>query len=298
MDLTRLTTEQRNPDTMNIDELTPLQIVSKINAADSQVATAVAAELQSIANVIEQTVKAIKSGGRLIYIGAGTSGRLGVLDAAECPPTYGTDPQLVVALIAGGSPAFIQAIEGVEDQEELGEEDLRNIQISKQDMVIGLTASGRTPYVLGGIKYANQIGASTAAIVCSQGTELSKIAQYSIEVITGPEVITGSTRMKAGTAQKMVLNMISTGTMICLGKVYQNLMVDVKPANKKLIQRAKNIVMEATGCSQKEAELALIEHNYHAKPAILQVLTGESPDRVRHLLQKSDGVLRKALQYK
>lgn len=296
LQLNKLSTEQRNPNTMNIDELDTLEIMRKINQEDHLVPKAVERELKSIAQVVDLTVEAFQAGGRLIYMGAGTSGRLGVLDASECPPTYGTDPNLVIALIAGGEKAFIQAIEGAEDDPDLGKQDLQNIHLTSKDIIIGLAASGRTPYVVGGIKYANEIGATTVAVVCTEDSLLSKVAKYTIAVVPGPEVITGSTRMKAGTAQKLVLNMISTGTMIRIGKVYENLMVDVKPTNEKLIQRAKNIVREATGCSEEEATKALQAHDYHAKAAILQILTGESPKRVQELLYESKGVLKKALQ--
>lgn len=295
LQLNKLSTEQRNDETLNIDELSTLEIVQKINQADYQVPKAVERELATIAKVVDQTVSCIQTGGRLIYMGAGTSGRLGILDASECPPTYGTDPDLVVALMAGGSEAFIRAKEGAEDDPELGKRDLVSIDLTSNDMVIGLAASGRTPYVIGGLGYANQLGAKTAAIVCTDDSELSHIAQVTIAVVPGPEVVTGSTRMKAGTAQKLALNMISTSTMIRLGKVYQNLMVDVMPTNEKLVQRAKNIVQEATGCSAEQAEAALEDHQYHAKPAILQILTGLRPDKVQELLEKSQGVLKKAL---
>ncbi|WP_044641228.1 N-acetylmuramic acid 6-phosphate etherase [Risungbinella massiliensis] len=295
LQLNKLSTEQRNRETMDIDELSTLEIVQKINKADYEVPKAVERELGTIAKVIDQTVSCIQNNGRLIYMGAGTSGRLGVLDASECPPTYGTDPNLVVALMAGGPEAFIQAKEGAEDDPDLGKSDLVSIQLTPNDIVIGLAASGRTPYVIGGLEYANQLGAKTAAIVCTDDSELAHVAHDTIAVVPGAEVVTGSTRMKAGTAQKLVLNMISTGTMIRLGKVYQNLMVDVKPTNEKLVQRARNIVQEATGCSVEQAEAALEDHQYHAKPAILQILTGLKPDKVRELLKKSQGVLKKAL---
>jgi N-acetylmuramic acid 6-phosphate etherase len=296
MDLTKLATEKRNPDTINIDELSTLEVVQKIHEADLGVASCITPVLSEISMVAEKVVEAFETGGRLIYIGAGTSGRLGVLDASECPPTYGTDPNLVVGLIAGGDYALQHAIEGAEDDSELGRKDLQKINVTKKDVVVAIAASGRTPYCLGAMEYAKNQGAFTAAVVCSLHSLMENAADTSITVVTGPEVVTGSTRMKAGTAQKLVLNMISTTSMIQWGKVYSNLMVDVQPTNAKLKQRARNIIMEAAGVSEKEAEQALKEQNGNTKAAIFQLITGVSPEEAKTHLQKQNGRLKEAIK--
>jgi N-acetylmuramic acid 6-phosphate etherase len=295
LELDHLVTEKRNPCTMNIDELDSLEIVKKINEEDHRVPQAIAEVLPQIAEVVDVVVEAIQQGGRLIYIGAGTSGRIGILDASECPPTYGTPPNLVIGLIAGGDEAIRIAKEGIEDDKELGKRDLCNVDLTANDVVVGIAASGRTPYVIGALEYAKEVGAVTVALVCSPNAKMEQVAKYTICVVVGPEVVTGSTRMKAGTAQKLVLNMISTATMIRLGKVYQNLMVDVQPTNKKLIERAKKIIVEATGVTLSEAEKALADHQGSTKRAIMQILSGLPPKEVAALLQKHGGVLKKAL---
>ncbi|SDM92212.1 N-acetylmuramic acid 6-phosphate etherase [Fictibacillus solisalsi] len=298
MKINHLTTEKRNQNTLDIDEVTSLEVVRKINTEDKKVPEAIEKVLPEIASVVEQVVAAFRKEGRLIYTGAGTSGRLGILDASECPPTYGTPSEMVIGIIAGGDQAIHTAVEGAEDDIEAGKNDLLNLQLTKNDVVVAIAASGRTPYAIGALKCANEVGAVSVALVCSQDSEMSKVAQHTIAAVVGPEVVTGSTRMKAGTAQKLVLNMISTASMIGIGKVYSNLMVDVQPSNKKLIQRAKNIVMEATGCTHQEAEQALSDHDGYAKAAILQVLTGCSPQEAKDLLKKHKGMLKQALQEK
>ncbi len=270
--LQKLATESRNPRSAHIDQVSTLEMVQIINGEDRTVAEAVAVAAPQIANIIDEAAKAIRAGGRLIYIGAGTSGRLGVLDAAECRPTYGVDDNTVVGLIAGGMGAMFSAVEGAEDSLTLAQEELSAIGFHSKDVLIGIAASGRTPYVKGGLAYARSQGAVTGSLACTSPAEISALADIPIEVVTGPEVVTGSTRMKAGTAQKMVLNMISTGTMIRLGKVMGNLMVDVQATNDKLKARALRIVMEGANVDEETAELALAQANGRAKEAILRLL--------------------------
>ena len=253
IDLEKLTTESRNQNTLNIDKVSTLEMVKMINDEDKKVAVAVEAELPRIAEAIDEIVIRLHKGGRLIYIGAGTSGRLGILDASECPPTYGVSEELVQGVIAGGKEAIFRAKEGAEDSKELAVTDLKNKNITENDVIVGLAASGRTPYVIGGLEYANEIGAMTISITCNADSEVSKAAKISIAPVVGAEVVTGSTRLKSGTAQKLVLNMLSTGTMIKLGKVYGNLMVDVRATNEKLVERAKRIVCEATGVTKRRS---------------------------------------------
>lgn len=267
-----LLTESRNPNSVHIDKCTTEEIVRIINAEDKTVADAVEKEALQIAKLIDAGVTAMENGGRLIYIGAGTSGRLGVLDAAECRPTYGVDDNTVVGLIAGGRGAMFSAVEGAEDSLTLAEEELRAIDFSSRDVLVGLAASGRTPYVIGGLQYAHSLGAVTGSVACTANAEISALADIPIEVLTGAEVVTGSTRMKAGTAQKMVLNMLSTGVMIRLGKVMGNLMVDVQATNDKLKARAVRIVMEAAEVDKATAELALQQNGGSAKKAIMSLL--------------------------
>lgn len=266
-----LLTESRNPRSAHIDACSTREIVRIINEEDKTVAEAVARETDQIAELIDAAANAIQNGGRLLYIGAGTSGRLGVLDAAECRPTYGVDDNTVVGLIAGGRGAMFSAVEGAEDSLALAAEELRAIDFCSRDVLVGLAASGRTPYVIGGLRYARSIGAVTGSIACTSGAEISALSDIAIEVLTGPEVVTGSTRMKAGTAQKMVLNMLSTGTMIRLGKVMGNLMVDVQATNDKLKARAVRIVMEAAEVDKGTAEAALQQSGGSAKKAILSL---------------------------
>lgn len=296
INLQRLDTEQINENTKNIDNLSTIDMVTAINSEDKKVALAVEKAIPDIAKVVDKTFQKIKSGGRLIYIGAGTSGRLGVLDASECPPTYGVDFELVQGIIAGGKEAMFKAKEGAEDSKELAYEDLRNINLTQKDMVIGLAASGRTPYVIGGLEYANSAGAGTGSVSCVNDSEISKIADYSIEAVVGAEVVTGSTRMKSGTAQKMVLNMISTGVMIKLGKVYGNLMIDVKPTNKKLVERAKGIIMKYTGCTREVAEKYMSITGDDVRISIVMILSKLNKEQSMDVLSKNDNNIRKALE--
>ena len=294
--LDKLTTESRNLSTSNIDKVSTLEMVKIINNEDKKVAEAVEKEIPKIAQAIDYIVERIKKGGRLIYIGAGTSGRLGILDASECPPTYGVSEELIQGIIAGGREAIFRAKEGAEDSKELAIEDLKLKKLSSNDIVVGIAASGRTPYVVGGLEYGNQIGALTISITCNSDSEVSKTSQISIAPIVGAEVITGSTRLKSGTAQKLVLNMLSTGSMIKLGKVYGNLMVDVKATNKKLIERAKKIVCEATGIEKNLAEDILLKTDYDVKLSIFMILSGLSLNDAREKLLENDGYIAKALE--
>lgn len=296
VELKKIATEQRNPNTMNIDTLPTLEMVKLINREDHRVAEAVGQVTDKIAEAIDVIVQRLHSGGRLIYCGAGTSGRLGILDAVECPPTYSTDLQMVQALMAGGYDAMFKAVEGAEDSKELGVEDLKGIRFSAGDVLVGIAASGRTPYVVGCMEYAKQLGAATVAVTCCPGSALDCLADIGIAPCPGPEVITGSTRMKAGTAQKMVLNMLSTGTMIKLGKVYGNLMVDVKPSNEKLIRRCVTIVCAAAACSESEAAAALEACGYRPKIAIVMLLRGVDADRASRLLAQAGGRIAEVLQ--
>lgn len=295
IDLGRISTEGRNPATTDIDTLDTLGVVTAINEQDQLVAPAVARVLPQIARAVDAIVAAIRNGGRLIYIGAGTSGRLGVLDASECPPTFNTDPDLVVGLIAGGDHALRHPIEQVEDRGEAGRADLEAIGLTANDVVVGIAASGRTPYVLGAIEHARAVGCVTAGISNSVDSALSATVEIPIEVPVGAEVITGSTRMKSGTAQKLVLNMLTTGAMIRLGKTYGNLMVDVQPTNAKLRERAVRIVREATGVEDQEARIRLEAANDEVKTAIVGILLGVEPDAARERLTASGGVVRQAL---
>ncbi len=295
MKLENLLTETRNLDTMHIDYQSSLKIVELINREDQKVALAVQKILPEIAKVVDCIVAAIQSGGRLFYLGAGTSGRIGILDATECPPTYGTDPELVQGLIAGGTPAILRAVEGAEDSDTLAAEDLQSKQLNTTDIVIGIAASGRTPYVIGGLRYARALGCKTVALTCSPDSEMGRVAESSLTVLTGPEVIMGSTRMKAGTAQKMVLNMLTTATMVQLGKVYSNLMVDVQATNQKLRERANRIVSLAAGVSPVQAEEALQAAGGSAKLAIVMILAGVSAEEATRLLQEGRGFVAKAL---
>ena len=271
MELSKIATEKRNENTLHIDELPTFEIVRLINDEDKKVAFAVEKELDHIARAVDIIADRLRNDGRLIYIGCGTSGRLGVLDAVECPPTYSTPPEMVEGLLAGGYQAMFKAVEGAEDDPELGVEDLKKIDFTKNDILVGIAASGRTPYVIGAMKYAKSLGATILGITCCKDSEIDRLADIGIAPMPGPEVITGSTRMKSGTAQKMVLNMLSTASMVKLGKVYGNLMVDVKPSNRKLIDRCVSIVRNATGVSQKEAEAVLDQCDYRPKIAIVMI---------------------------
>ncbi|MEF1289064.1 N-acetylmuramic acid 6-phosphate etherase, partial [Vibrio sp. M260118] len=267
--LSHLVSEGRNPETMDIDLLPSLEIVQRINQQDQQVPLAVERVLPEIAHAVDKITSAFKKGGRLVYMGAGTSGRLGVLDASECPPTFGVSDKMVIGLIAGGPEAILKAKEGAEDSPELGVEDLKSINFSVNDVVVGIAASGRTPYVIGALQYANDLGATTVALSCNPNSTIADIAQIAISPVVGPEALTGSTRLKSGTAQKLVLNMLTTASMIRLGKSYQNLMVDVKATNKKLIARAARIVMQATDCDKNQATETLKLTDYDVKLSIL-----------------------------
>lgn len=289
VELSKIATEQRNPNTMNIDTLSTLEMVKLINREDHRVAEAVGEVVTEIAQAVDVIAEHLHQGGRLIYCGAGTSGRLGILDAVECPPTYSTEPEMVQALMAGGYPAIFKAVEGAEDSRELGIEDMKGIDFSAKDVLVGIAASGRTPYVLGCMAYAKELGAPTISVTCCPGSELDTFADIGIAPAPGPEVVTGSTRMKSGTAQKMVLNMLSTGAMIKLGKVYGNLMVDVKPSNEKLIRRCVTIVCAATECSEAAATAALDACGYRPKVAIIMVLCGVSAEKAEELLQTAGG---------
>lgn len=289
VELKKIATEQRNPDTMNIDALSTLDMVKLINREDHKVAQAVGQVTDKIAQAVDVIADRLSRGGRLIYCGAGTSGRLGVLDAVECPPTYSTEPEMVQGLIAGGYPAIFKAVEGAEDSKELGVQDLKNIAFSAGDVLVGIAASGRTPYVLGAMEYAKELGAVTVSVTCCPGSALDAFADIGIAPAPGPEVVTGSTRMKSGTAQKMVLNMLSTGAMIKLGKVYGNLMVDVKPSNEKLIRRCVTIVCTATDCDEATAVAALEACDYRPKTAIVMILCGLDAAQAQGKLQKADG---------
>ena len=295
IDLAKLTTESRNPRTMNLDEMSPLQLVSVMNQEDLHVVSAVKAVLPQVATAVQWAKEALEAGGRLIYFGAGTSGRLGVLDAVECPPTFGVSSDVVVGLIAGGERAFVRAVEGAEDDPELCKKELLAINLKESDLAVGLAASGRTPYVIGGLRYAKEIGCRTVAIACNKDSAIGKEADLAIEPTPGPEVLTGSTRLKAGTAQKMILNMISTGSMVGIGKAYQNLMVDVQQTNNKLVVRAQNITMAATGCTRDEAAAALHEANGSAKVAIVMLLTKLSSKEAQNQLDAAQGHVRDAL---
>lgn len=295
LDLAKLSTETRNPETMNLDQMTPLEIAEAMNREDARAVASVTEVLPQIAQAIEWATASLRAGGRIIYMGAGTSGRLGVLDAVECPPTFGVSPDVVVGLIAGGEGAFIKAVEGAEDSLQMGEDDLRAIDANEHDVVVGLAASGRTPYVIGGLTYARSLGCKTVAIACNRGSKVGGVAELAIEPVPGPEVLTGSTRLKAGTVQKLVLNMISTGSMVQAGKVYENLMVDVQQTNEKLVMRAQNIVMAATECTRDEAIAALDQAQGYVKCAVVMILAGLSAEDAACALEAADGHVREAI---
>lgn len=296
LDLTKLTTEQRNPKTMELDSFSPIEIARVMNEENTNVIKAIDEVLPQVASAIEWAGEALNAGGRIIYMGAGTSGRLGVLDAVECPPTFGVSYDTVVGLIAGGEGAFVKAAEGAEDNAEAGAADLAALELESRDIVIGIAASGRTPYVIGGLRYANEAGCRTVAIACNKNSAVGAEAQLAIEPVTGPEVLTGSTRLKAGTAQKLVLNMISTGSMVAAGKVYQNLMVDVKQSNEKLRVRAQNIVMMATECTREQAAEALEACHHHVKGAIAMLLLDCDVTAAEAALDEAHGHVRAAVE--
>lgn len=291
-----LTTEERNEHTMRIDRMSSLELAKRINEEDHKVPAAVKEVLPEIAAAIDAISLRLRRGGRLIYVGAGTSGRLGVLDAAECPPTYGAPASLVQGVLAGGREAMFDAAEGTEDSFSLGAEDLAKRSVGASDAVVGIAASGRTPYVLGALELARGKGALTVALTCNRRSRIAEFADIVIAPVVGPEVVAGSTRMKAGTAQKLVLNMLSTGAMIKLGKVYGNLMVDVKASNQKLKERARRIVAEATGADRSVCETVLEETQYNAKLAIFMILSKLSLAEARAKLAASGGYLADALE--
>lgn len=288
-------TEAQNPRSMKIDEYSTLEMLQVMNEEDARVALAVRDALPEIAKAVEAIADNFRRGGRLIYVGAGTSGRLGVLDAVECVPTFSTNPSMVVGLIAGGEKALTTAVEGAEDSPEQGRQDLLDLRVSEVDTVVGIAASGRTPYVLGGIEVANDIGAMTVGVACNVPCALLDLAQIKIGVPVGAEIVTGSTRLKAGTAQKMVLNMLSTGSMVQLGKVYGNLMVDVKVTNAKLQDRAERIVMQVAGVDQERAGDLLSKAENEVKTAIVMGVRGVAVDEARELLKAAEGRLREVI---
>lgn len=295
LNLSGMTTETRNPRTMELDRMSALEIVTVMNEEDARVPLAIAKRLPQIAQAVDCAVDAFSRGGRMLYMGAGTSGRLGVLDAAECPPTFGVSPEQVVGLIAGGEQAFLKAVEGAEDSREMGKDDLIRLQLTDKDFVIGIAASGRTPYVLGGLDYAKSIGCRTAAICCNIGSAVGRAADIAIEVECGPEVLTGSTRLKSGTAQKLILNMISTASMVRTGKAYENLMVDVMQTNEKLHTRAENIVIDATGVDRSQARQAIDQAEGSVKCAITMLLAGCGAEEAKVRLEKANGHVRDAI---
>lgn len=294
--LNHLNTEKRNPNTMDLDRLSAGKILELMQEEDAKVSLAVKEKLPEIERVARCVIRSFKQGGRLIYIGAGTSGRMGILDAVECVPTFGTSPEMVQGVIAGGETAIHTAVEGAEDSPELAMEDLARLGLSEKDTVIGIAASGRTPYVIGGLQYAAQVGATTASLACNPDAVISKYAQHPIEIVTGPEVLTGSTRLKAGTAQKMVLNMISTTAMIGIGKAFSNLMVDVQPTNEKLVTRAKSMISEITGCDLATASNYYEMSGHQVKVAVTMLLAGLSSEEAIQRLEQSDGFIRRAIE--
>jgi len=291
-----LITEARNNKTQQLDDMTPLEFVTVMNEEDQKVAIAIEKILPAIAHVVEMMGKAYRQGGRVIYLGAGTSGRLGVLDAVECVPTFGVDFAEFIGLIAGGEQAFVRAVEGAEDSAALGRQDLQDLALTKNDVVIGIAASGRTPYVLGGLTFANEQGAKTVAVACNVDSLIGTVAQYKLEVNVGPEVLTGSTRLKAGTAQKMILNMLSTGAMVQAGKVYGNLMVDVQLTNEKLVERAKRMIMMATGVDAPTAQQCLVRANNKPKVAIVMLLGSCGYDAAIKRLEQAEGFVGRAVK--
>lgn len=296
LQLSKMITETRNPKTLELDAMSTTDILHVMNEENRLLAEAIAKELGPIEKAVETIAASFEKGGRLIYVGAGTSGRLGLLDAVECPPTFGTVPEQVVGLLAGGHKAFVKAVEGAEDSKELGRGDLEIIKLTDKDTVVGIAASGRTPYVVGALEYANSVGAPTVALACNKESEIGRVSKIVIEVVPGPEILTGSTRLKAGTVQKMVLNMLSTVSMIRVGKVYKNLMVDVQQTNEKLHVRAENIVMEITSCDRVEARNYLKESEGSVKVAIIMYLVGCKKEEALEKLEKAKGHIREAIK--
>ncbi|WP_026691315.1 N-acetylmuramic acid 6-phosphate etherase [Alteribacter aurantiacus] len=297
LNLSSLTTEKRNERTKNIDQLSTKEIITLINKEDQEVANAVQNVIPNVEVAVKLAYESLKKGGRLIYIGAGTSGRLGIIDSSECPPTFRTSPGMVLGIMAGGEKAITTAVEGVEDDPIAGAKDLEAVSLSEKDTVVGIAASGRTPYVVGALKYAKTVGASTVALSANENAVISEGVDCEIEVLVGPEVLTGSTRLKAATAHKMVLNMISTATMIKLGKVYENLMVDVNASNYKLKVRAKNIVKSVTDVSDEKAEEVLLEANNDVKVAIVMIKGNTTVAEAKKFLDHADGQVRLAIEH-
>ncbi|ERT13824.1 N-acetylmuramic acid 6-phosphate etherase [Photorhabdus temperata] len=295
INLNSMVTESRNPASTCIDTLTTLEMLQIINDEDKKVALAVEQTLPQIAATVDKIAEAFRQGGRLIYIGAGTSGRLGILDASECPPTYGSRPEQVIGLIAGGHQAILRAVENAEDNRQLGTNDLQALNFNSKDVLVGIAASGRTPYVLGAMEYAKSVGATVACISCNPDSPMTQATDIAMIPVVGPEIVTGSSRMKAGTAQKLILNMLTTGAMIRTGKVYGNLMVDVEATNAKLVERQKNIVMAATECDRAQAEQALVACDGHCKTAIVMILAGIDAQQAKALLEKNHGFIRPAI---
>ncbi|WP_449393643.1 N-acetylmuramic acid 6-phosphate etherase [Devosia riboflavina] len=293
-ELETLVSEARNPDTVEIDLMSTREVLAAMNREDNKVPQAVEKVLPEITAAVDKIVDAFRHGGRLIYIGAGTSGRLGVLDASECPPTFGVPPEMVVGLIAGGDHALRHPIEGAEDSPEEGRKDLERVKLEARDVVVGIAVSGRTPYVIGGLDYAKSVGATTVALSCNPDSTIARQAEIAISPVVGPEAVTGSTRLKSGTAQKLVLNMLTTASMIRIGKTYQNLMVDLSVSNKKLEARAIRILVEVANCSADEAERLLVTAGNNVKLAILMALTGMDRPAAEAALETSDGFLRRA----
>ena len=294
--LSTLITEQRNPNSMHVDSLSALEIVQLMNEEDKQVPLAIEKCLPQIAQAVECIVAAFQQGGRLVYIGAGTSGRLGVLDASECPPTFGVSPEMVKGIIAGGEHALRHPIEGAEDSKAQAVVDLQTIHFSSKDVLVGIAASGRTPYVIGALEYAKSLGSVTVSIASNPNSAMANIVDIAIDTVVGPEVLTGSSRLKSGTAQKLVLNMLTTASMILMGKCYQNLMVDVQASNEKLKARAIRIVMQATDCDKALAEETLKQADQNAKLAIMMILSGLDRAQAESLLEKHQGKLQLALK--
>jgi len=294
--LSQLVSEERNAHTLDLDTLSSLELVTRLNAQDKLVPLAIEKELPNIAKAVDMISEAFKIGGRLLYVGAGTSGRLGILDASECPPTFGVNESMVVAMIAGGHQAIYRSQEGAEDSFELGKQDLTRKALTDKDVVVGIAASGRTPYVIGALDYASEVGANSVALSCNPDSVIAKCANIAISPVVGAEALTGSTRLKSGSAQKMVLNMLSTASMVLIGKTYQNLMVDVCASNEKLVARAIRIVMQATDCSEEEAITALQLSRQDVKTAILMKLSGVSYQAATAHLSASSGFLRKAIE--
>ncbi len=289
VDLSKMSTEQVNPNTTELSSMTIREAIEVINRENYSAVACIEPQYEMLERVIQITSQALKQGGRIIYMGAGTSGRIGLLDAVECPPTFGVDYNTVVGLIAGGENAFVKAVEGAEDSEEFGVEDLKKIALNEKDVVIGLAASGRTPYVISGLKYAKEVGAKCCAVVCNKDSEIGRICPLTIEAEPGPEVLTGSTRLKAGTATKLILNMISTISMISIGKIYKNYMVDVKMSNEKLLARGTNIVSAVTGCSKEDAKEALAKSDGGVRTAIVMILLGCGKEEAENALKTVNG---------